>query len=258
MSIATWGASTDRGLRREVNEDAFLADPPLFVVADGLGGHAAGVVASWMAVEALVGLVGAPSIRPQDAVDAVVRANDAIFASASAAPETAGMGTTICGLAVVTAGGTEHWMVFNVGDSRVYRLSFGRLVQLTVDHSEAEEMVAAGILTAEQGRGYEHRHVVTRSLGTGEAPTVDSWVFPPIGSERFLVCSDGLTTEVGDDEIRSCLLHNPEPQAAADALVQLAVSAGGRDNVTAIVVDAAPEAFSGRDNTQPRGGSATR
>lgn len=258
MSIGGWGATTDRGLRREVNEDALLADPPLFVVADGMGGHAAGDVASGMAIDVLAGLVGERPISPQDAIDAIQQANGAIFGLASSSPGKAGMGTTISGIASVVTGGSEHWMVFNVGDSRVYRLSYGRLTQLTVDHSEAEEMVAAGLLTREQGREYEHRNVVTRSLGTTPGVDIDSWVFPPIGSERFLVCSDGLTTEVTDDRIRACLLDNPDPQAAAATLVQLALEGGGHDNVTALVVDAAPSAVAADEDTSPRGRSGVR
>ncbi len=147
------------------------------------------------------------------------------------------MGTTLCGLVSVRAGGTEHWMAFNVGDSRVYHLSEGRLTQLTIDHSEVEELVMAGQLTRDEARTYRRRNVVTRSLGTDPAPEPDSWVFPPTDGERFLVCSDGLTTEMTDGQIAACLLSNADPQQAARELVELALEAGGRDNITVIVVD---------------------
>jgi protein phosphatase len=255
MSVQAWGAVTDCGLVRAANEDALLADPPVFIVADGMGGHAAGDVASWMAVDAFVDFVGRPAISVHDAEQAIGAANAAIVDAALSDPGRAGMGTTLSGLASVVAGGTEHWMVFNVGDSRVYRLADGRLRQLTVDHSEAEEMVLAGQITREEARGHRLRNIVTRSLGTDPAPVADSWVFPPSHHDRFLVCSDGLTTEVPDDRIERCLLEHQQPQQAAEELLRLALAAGARDNVTVIVVDGtggnAPDADT---DTAPRGG----
>ena len=250
-----WGAITDRGVVREVNEDALLADPPLFIVADGMGGHAAGDVASWLAVDAFVELVERGNVGANDAIDAISAANAAILDASIDHPERAGMGTTISGLAGVHAGGVDHWLVFNVGDSRVYRLADGILTQLTIDHSEAEELVAAGQLTRDQARSYRRRNVVTRSLGTDPAPAPDSWVFPPVDGERFLICSDGLTTEVDDVRIRRCLVDQSDPQAAAASLVKMARDAGGRDNITVIVVDGerASEFRAVDEDTNPRG-----
>ena len=232
-----WGTATDRGTVRAVNEDALLAEPPLFVVADGMGGHAAGDVASQLAIEGLSELIGDGPIGVQDVIDALTAANAAIVAHASQYTDQAGMGTTVTGLALVIAGGSEHWMVFNVGDSRVYRLADDEFLQLTVDHSEAEELVTAGRLTREQVYTYRRRNVVTRSLGIEPPEVVDSWIFPPVTGERFLVCSDGLTGEVRQEDIRACLESVPDPQAAADALVRAAIDAGGTDNVTVLVVD---------------------
>lgn len=253
--ITGWGSATDRGLVRATNEDALLAEPPMFVVADGMGGHAAGDVAAWTAVEAFAALARRATLGVQDANDAVAAANEAILQAAAAQPERAGMGTTVCGLASVVAGGMAHWLVFNVGDSRVYRLVHGSLQQLTVDHSEAEELVAEGRLTRDQAQLHHLRHVVTRSLGTEPAPVVDSWVFPPGDTERFVLCSDGLTTEVADAQIAACLADEQDPQRAAAQLVGLALDAGGRDNVTVIVVDAIAEPGDGGadTNTEPRG-----
>ncbi len=232
-----------------------LAAPPLFLVADGMGGHAAGDVASQLAVESFAELTGRGPISVQEAMDAISAANTAILHGASANPDKTGMGTTLSGLVSVIAGGSEHWMVFNVGDSRVYRLAGGHLQQLTVDHSEVEEMVTAGRLTREQARGYGRRNVVTRSLGTDPEPVADSWVFPRAVDERFLICSDGLTNEVRDEEIERCLLDNLDPQAAAESLLQLALASGARDNVTAVVVDGTPDdgLFEVDDDTTPRG-----
>lgn len=238
----TWGAVTDRGLRRPVNEDAMLADPPVFAVADGMGGHAAGDVASRLTIDRLADLVGHGQIGAGDVIDAISAANHAIVEVASQDVERTGMGTTVSGIAMVSAGGVEHWMVFNIGDSRVYRFTDGRLVQLTVDHSEVEELVAAGTLTPTEARSYHRRNVVTRSLGSEPIDMLDSWLFPAIGGERFLICSDGLTREVDDAAIGDCLAAVDDPQSAAEQLVQQALHAGAHDNVTVLVVDGDPAA----------------
>ncbi len=252
--ISKWGAASNRGLVRAVNEDSFFAVPPVFVVADGMGGHAAGDVASRLAVERFEHLTGSLTLNVNDSSDALVEANEAILRMVEGHPDMAGMGTTIAGLVVISAGGAEHWQVFNVGDCRVYRLAEGRLAQLTVDHSEAEEMVLAGRISRLEARSYPRRNVVTRSLGTLPPPQVDSWVFPPSPPERFLVCSDGLTTELEDHEIEAALVAESEPQAAADRLVASAVEAGGRDNVTTVVVDGLPTPNGGEadEDTVPR------
>jgi protein phosphatase len=252
---AGWGAATDKGRVRAHNEDGFLADSPVFVVADGMGGHAAGDVASRVAIEAFSRLVGDTPVNVNDAVNAISSANEAILDMVEDRPEMSGMGTTLAGLVVITAGGAEHWQVFNVGDCRVYRLADGRLSQLTIDHSEAEELVVAGRLSRQEARSYPRRNVVTRSLGTSPPPQAESWVFPPGPPERFLICSDGLTSELDDSEIEVLLCNEPQPQAAADRLVAMAVAAGGHDNVTAVVVDGGPM-WSESDvdeDTTPRG-----
>jgi len=248
------GAATDSGRVRAINEDSILTSGFVAAVADGMGGHAAGDVASRLAV-ARIGKVADDhdALRPDDLIGAITDANADILAAARADTARAGMGTTLSGLGVVFVGGTDHWMVFNVGDSRVYRLSDGVLTQVTVDHSEVEELVAAGVLTAEQARVDERRNIVTRSLGTDPAPHADTWVFPPTPGERFLVCSDGLPLEVDDEQIRALLHAEPDAQRAADALVAAAVAAGGRDNVTVVVVDLEPAPEVGPDVvTAPR------
>jgi protein phosphatase len=138
---------------------------------------------------------------------------------------------------VVRAGGSSHWAVFNVGDSRVYHYVHGELHQVSVDHSEVQELISAGYITPQQAKTHPERNVVTRSLGTDPAPVPDIWVFPPIAGERFLICSDGLSRELEDTEIETILHREPVAQEAATALVTRAVEAGGRDNITVVVID---------------------
>jgi protein phosphatase len=147
------------------------------------------------------------------------------------------MGTTVAGLCMVRLSGGDHWLVFNVGDSRVYRFVDDRIVQVTVDHSEVAEMVAAGEIPASAAGAHPRRNVITRALGSDPAPQPDVWVFPAASRERFVVCSDGLSVEIGDGEIADVLRTEINPQSAADELVRSAVRAGGRDNVTVVVVD---------------------
>lgn len=234
----TWGAATDVGAVREQNEDSLFAASPVFVVADGMGGHAAGEVASRIVVETLAALDDGSEVGDQDVRDAVHAANMAVLEWSLEHPETLGMGTTATGVCFGSDGGEPHWIVFNVGDSRVYRFADDALAQVTTDHSEVQELVAAGQLTPDQAKNYLRRNVVTRSLGTLPAPPADTWVLPIVSGERFVACSDGLTLEVEEDEIAGVLRTVEDPQTAADTLVAMAVDAGGRDNVTVIVVDA--------------------
>lgn len=231
------GAATDTGRVRTLNEDSALAEGGIFVVADGMGGHAAGEVASGIVVEAMRELVARPELTADDVTRQLVVANERILAAVDAHPEQKGMGTTATGLALVTAGGADHWAVFNIGDSRVYRSIGGDLTQVTVDHSEVQELVEAGVITPQEARVHPARNVVTRSLGTDYAYQSDVWVLPPYAGERFVICSDGLTNEVPDDLLHEILQGHGDPQSAAEELVRAAVEAGGRDNVTVVVVN---------------------
>ncbi|MBW4720616.1 PP2C family protein-serine/threonine phosphatase [Saccharothrix obliqua] len=245
------GAATDVGRVRASNEDSLLVGTALFAVADGMGGHAAGEVASAMAVDHLRALDGRDDLRPEDVRAALAEADHAIRAAGRAHPGQAGMGATATGLGLVRVAGSPHWVVFNVGDSRVYRYADDVLTLLTVDHSEAAEMVATGALTAEEARYSRYRNVITRALGVRVPSEPDQWVFPPVPGERFLLCSDGLTGELADDEIAAVLRAVADPAAAAGELVRRAVLAGGRDNVTAVVVDYGHGGTSSAD-TAPR------
>ncbi len=252
------GAATDVGQVRDHNEDSMLVERTVFVVADGMGGHAAGEVASRIATETLAELAGLERRRSEDIVAALSLANRRILESATQHPEQTGMGTTATGLTVVSAGGSDHWAVFNIGDSRVYRALGGRLNLVTVDHSEVRELIDAGIITEEEAAHHPLRNVVTRSLGQDVTPMPDIWVFPPHPGERFVICSDGLSNELSADAINRIVNAIDDPQAAAEALVGAAVEAGGRDNVSVIVValDADDTADFDADTAPGNGGAA--
>jgi protein phosphatase len=227
-------ASTSPGQVRRVNEDSYLALPPLFAVADGMGGHGAGDLASRLAIETMTSAARLRPLSAEGVLAALDGANRAIVTYEGAR----GMGTTITGLALLeTGGGTEQLMVFNVGDSRVYRLSGGHLDQVTVDHSEVQELVKAGVITRDQARIHPRRNIVTRALGTTPASRPDYWLLPATVGDRYMICSDGLYSEIPDENIASLLANGGNPQATADALVSAAEVAGGHDNITVIVID---------------------
>jgi len=232
----TVGVATDVGRVRDHNEDTAMAHGTVFVVADGMGGHAAGEVASRIAADTMRELADRPQPRAEDVMSQLELANQRILASAARHPEQAGMGTTVAGLAVVTSGESDRWAVFNVGDSRVYRYLDGVLTLMTVDHSHVRELLETGAITEAEMAWHPLRNVITRSLGTKPMGVPDIWVFAPCPGERFLICSDGLSNELPADQIRDLIEANLTAQAAADALVRAAVMAGGRDNVTAVVV----------------------
>lgn len=232
----TWGGATDRGLVRQANEDAIVASPPVFAVADGMGGHEGGAVASQIVTSQLAALSGKTRLTVADVIGTLDAAVTEMTARAQSDPALREMGSTVTGIAVVSEGDVEHWMVFNVGDSRVYRLAEEGLDQLTVDHSEVEELVRFGALSAEEAAAYPRRHVVTRSLRAGASSAIDHWLIPPTVGERFVACSDGLVAELGGSQIGEILTRSGDAQQAAEALVEAAIAAGGRDNVSVVVV----------------------
>ncbi|GAA1048212.1 PP2C family protein-serine/threonine phosphatase [Arthrobacter russicus] len=233
----SWGSNTDRGLRRELNEDSFLAADPIFAVADGMGGHEAGEVASRECIRALREAAAlAPGSRTASALDvqqALLQADAKIRELTDSRA-----GTTATGVVLVEEAGNPYWLVFNVGDSRTYRLSQGKFEQISVDHSEVQELVDAGHITSDQALVHPRRHVVTRALGTGDDTEADYWLIPVEDGDRYLVCSDGLTGELSDQQISQVVSSVAQPQAAVDALLEAALRSGGRDNVTVLIVDA--------------------
>ena len=240
MAELTWASATHPGQLRTQNEDSVLTMPGLFVVADGMGGHLAGEVASDIAVRALErGLATEAGNQLDDLVAAVSTANAEIYSSALDDPERAGMGTTLTALAVVADDlEGEAFGVANVGDSRIYVVRHGRLRQVTIDHSFVQELVAEGAITRDEARTHPRRNIVTRALGIEPHVRVDSWTMPIIRGDRFVLCSDGLVDEVADETISELLAtHADDPQAAAQALVDAANAAGGRDNISVVVVD---------------------
>lgn len=232
----TWGSATDRGRVRALNEDALLAHPPVFLVADGMGGHEAGDVASRLAVEEFARLAGLTSVDSADLHSCFRRAAQRIRATF----ERREGGTTVAGVALGEHDGAAHWLVFNVGDSRVYRWSDGELAQLTVDHSVVQELVDSGTLTLAAAERHPERHVLTRALGTGADPEPDYWLLPARPGDRLLVCSDGVSGELTPADVAEVLAGTAGAGAAAAELVRRAVEAGGRDNATAVVVEADP------------------
>jgi protein phosphatase len=244
-----WGAATDAGRVRAVNEDSFLAEPGLFVIADGMGGHAAGEVASAMAVAPFRELSERQPPEPSMIASALEQANAGIFASADGEVERA-MGTTAVGLALVDNGGTSSWLAFNVGDSRLYRLDDRALCQITRDHSLVQEMIDQGTIAQDEAYNHPKRNVVTRALGSEPSVEPDYWVLEPRRGERFLLCSDGLTNELRTEEIETLMRSEREPERLAHALVEAAIAHAGRDNVTVIIIDVGDECQS-IDDTLP-------
>ena len=245
MIAVRWGSATHPGMVRHANEDRFHAGSGIFVVADGMGGHAAGEVASQLAVDEFARLAsattnGGAALHPGAIRHALARANDAIVAAANESEARRGMGTTLVGLAVVEDVGRGRLLAFNLGDSRLYRVQAGSFEQLSVDHSQAQELVEAGVITAAERQAHPLSNVLTRALGHGPYPRADYWLIDPHPGDRFLLCSDGLSVELTDGQIHLALIAPADPDRVAADLVQLAVEAGGRDNITVVVVDVLP------------------
>ncbi len=259
MIALNWGTSSDTGLVRQRNEDTFLAGVPVFAVADGMGGHAAGEVASAITIERLRELTSHDPLSPDELRRAIEAANDEVIATSSSSKAMRGMGTTLVGLALVEGEGGQHWMAFNVGDSRLYRFAGGRLAQVSRDHSEVQELIDEGAISESQARRSPIRNVVTRAIGTDKAVDVDYWLLDPEPGERFMLCSDGLTGELTDDQIAVTLLAAPDPEVAANRLVGQALAAGGHDNVTVIVIDVLLAGEQDESSsTSPRSGGESR
>lgn len=224
-----WGACSEIGLVRQVNEDSKLTEPPLFAVADGMGGHASGDVASAIAVEVLEA-----ELRKSDSIaDAVHNANKAIFQRAAKEPDLTGMGTTL----------TAMWadersaQIAHVGDSRAYLLRDGHLSRLTTDHTVVNRLVQQGRIMPEDADRHPQRSYLERALGVDPEVEVDVHVLDMLPGDRVLLCSDGLFGMIDDDLIQNVMTMETSPQRAAERLCEEAVHAGGNDNVTTVVVD---------------------
>jgi PPM family protein phosphatase len=238
LTALRWGSATDVGMVREINQDSVLAADPLFAVADGMGGHQGGEVASATALEVLQQTFtsehNADGLR-----EAIRRANAKVWDKAQLDENLHGMGTTLTALALVKDedSNADRLAIVHVGDSRAYLFRDGQLQQVTEDHSLVEEMVRTGQISAEEAETHPRRNIVTRALGV--EPTVEadfSLVEPQIG-DRVLLCSDGLVREVTDDQVAAVLRRLKSPDEAVRELVSMAKEHGGHDNITVVVVD---------------------
>lgn len=229
---------TDVGKVRRVNEDATLEMPDwgVYAVADGMGGHNAGDVASRLAVESLESRLRGKQATPQILQNVVQEANLVLLRRAQDQPECQGMGTTLTLLCVQENGA----YIAHVGDSRCYRFRAGALEQCTEDHSMVGELLRNGALTAQEARAHPYRNVITRALGTTGYVEADVMAVEVHPGDRYLLCSDGLSGMVPDEQIAE-LLRGRSIEEAADALLAAALEAGGRDNVTLLLLEHAGE-----------------
>ena len=257
MITVAWATRSDVGLRRAANEDAVVAASPIFAVADGMGGHAAGDVASAMAVEGLAHLIGDHPVSRRVVLEAI-RAADAEISVKALEFDTEGMGTTVTGIAITESDtGVEGIVVFNVGDSRCYLLRSRTLNQLSHDHSVVQELVDEGVISEGEAEHHPERNVITRSLGAGVPLDIDWWMLEPITGDRFLLCSDGLFKGVHDSTLEQILVESAELEGAASALLDAALDAGGIDNISLVVLDVVsvepnPTSVLLDDDTSPR------
>jgi len=240
------GSASDIGQVREGNEDSFLVLAPLYVVADGMGGHRGGEVASSLALETVQRLFEA---QQGTLAEQVTEANRAVFERSQQDRSVAGMGTTIT--AALVDGDRVH--LAHVGDSRAYLFRGGELSMLTEDHTLVHRMVVEGEITEAEAETHPHRSILTRALGVDASVQVDEGDIRSVAGDRILLCSDGLTAMVTDGQIREILSTTADPQEAVDALVRVANRAGGIDNITVVILDFDEGEVPGRaDTTEAR------
>jgi len=230
-----WAAVTDVGRRRAANEDSYLVRPPIFAVADGMGGHLSGDVASAAVVQRLSEMVSGDFATTSDIEKAL--SNASVDIGIVAGESEIGVGTTVTGAVLTTDGSRAFFTVFNIGDSRVYQFERNDLQQVTTDHSLVQELVDAGIISQAQAHQHPDGNIITRAVGFEPQPVPDYSRLPLRAGLRLLVCSDGLTGELADDRLRLHFAAGLSPNETASALVDAALAAGGRDNVTVLVID---------------------
>jgi PPM family protein phosphatase len=232
MKVMDTAGFTDPGRKRRRNEDSFVIDPPLFAVADGMGGAQAGEVASRLAAAAFREFHDADDLHPEKRLAAIIKeANRRIYERAADDAQVSGMGTTITA-ALVAA---DALVIGHVGDSRAYRLRGGKFEQLTDDHSLVADLVRSGRITPEEADAHPQRSVITRALGTDSEVDVDTFTVPAESDDLFLICSDGLTTMVDDEQIRDLVTRAQDLEQAGKGLVKAANKAGGEDNITVVL-----------------------
>jgi serine/threonine protein phosphatase PrpC len=231
----SWAGLTHTGRRREINQDALLASYPLFIVADGMGGHIGGEIASASTVDRLRRVVDGGPVNPK----AIEKALSHAVRDIASHPETTddGTGTTLTGVYLDLSDGPPQWVTLNIGDSRVYLLRDGYIEQVTTDHSVVQELIAAGRLSPEEAENHPYGNVITRAVGPSESVTPDYVRLDVVDADRFVICSDGLTKELTDYGIQHFLTENRDPADAVSAMMEAALENGGRDNITIIVLD---------------------
>jgi protein phosphatase len=242
VKIGRFAGVSDTGRRRMRNEDALVVRPPLFAVADGMGGARAGEIAARLAADALED--ARADVAGEEGIAALIEdANRRIWERSLADPATAGMGTTVTAALVDEPG--ERVAIGHVGDSRVYLFRGDDFAKLSTDHSLVAELVQSGVLTPEEAERHPQRSAITRALGTDAAVEVEVQTVAGEVGDLFVLCSDGLSVMLGDDEIAAAIeAAGREPQAAGEALVRAANAHGGEDNITVVLfelVDGEPE-----------------
>ncbi|NYI46694.1 protein phosphatase [Nocardioides aromaticivorans] len=244
-----YSAGSHPGRIRTVNEDSSLVAPPVFLVADGMGGYARGDVASRLVVEAFEPLSARARVEPGDVEAAIAAAQ--VRVSALAAEFTTAPGSTLVAAAYVLQDGHGYWLVANLGDSRAYSYAHGVLEQISKDHSVVQELIDAGRITREEAIGHPERHVITRAIGALTDAEPDFSLVPAGPGSRLLLCSDGLTSELSDTALVHILTGQLPPDEVVATLVDAAVAAGGHDNVTVVVVDVEGGDEHATERTQP-------
>lgn len=241
MHLLEYGAETDRGTTRALNEDSILALPPVFVVADGVGGSEAGEVASALVVEAFRDLARLPVIDADGVRATLEAAHNRVRALHPG--QLHGASSTAVGAVGVMSGDEPYWVVFNIGDSRIYRLRVAtpdepkpKLTQISVDHSHVQELVDARVITADEAARHPDRNLVTRAIGAEEQVEADFWMIPMVPGDRLLICSDGLLALTDAELLHGLSAETGADRTAAD-LLQAALTAETTDNVSVIVVD---------------------
>jgi PPM family protein phosphatase len=230
-----WGVATHIGAGHVRNQDAYCTDPPVFVVADGIGGHADGHLASHEVVEALRALAGCASVDAEMLTESLRQARERIgrIQADGARPP----GSTLSGVLITQGAAGPTWMVANIGDSRTYRLDSAELKQLSVDHSVVQELIDSGAVVSSARRHIPFRNLLTRAITAEDEHQPDVSFLPVSVGDRILACSDGVHGAMDQSVIESVLRENRDPQAAADELVAMAVELDGHDDMTAVVVD---------------------
>lgn len=231
------GSASHVGLFRSVNEDRAVAKFPVFIVADGMGGHDRGDVASSIVADAFETLAEMDHIDMESVAAAVRVAHNTIRDAGKGSAVDREMGSTLVGAVIVKNGAEASWLIINMGDSRAYRYCCGELEQLSHDHSVVQDLIDNGVITKSDAKNHPERHVITRAIGASFDLVPDFLLRTPVVGERLLLCSDGVHDEIDDSKLRTLLASDERPQNVADAIVAEVLQKGAHDNLTIVVID---------------------